>query len=232
MFVNFACPWRLEPSPGNTFADLEALLIYARGRAAHTVPGSLANVLARLQATGLTHRAQLPSPLDLLDAYGGAVEGLLLTTAADATPADAFAWCLIINHPYGFPLARITVPASRAQTRWREQVDNIIAGVALSQWHDRPPHLASSIDNHHGAWRDPDAVHVLDIDATTAHDSRRPSSAAKRSAGRPHLRRGHWRRQPVGPDRQKTRWTWVRATTVNTAAAPANQVYTLRVAKA
>jgi hypothetical protein len=69
-------------------------------------------------------------------------------------------------------------------------------------------------------------VRVVDIDTTSPdHTAANKRNAA--SSPRPHLRRGHWRRQLAGPGRTQIRWTWVRATTVNTTHPTAGQVYVL-----
>jgi hypothetical protein len=231
MFVAFAAPWHLEPRPGHGSTEWQTEQMYARGSAAQTARGSLVDVLGRLQATGLTRRDELPTPLELLETRGGNVEGLLLTANPDGTPTDEFAWCLVVNHPCGFPLARLTIPASRERTQWRAQVDNIVAGVCLSQWHEpTAPLTAADSDRGVGpAATALDDVRVLDIDATSPRRLPRPALNPTRPS-RPHLRRGHWRQQRVGHHREHCRWTWVRATTVNAAWSPANQVYTLRTA--
>jgi hypothetical protein len=194
----------------------------------------LATHLARLQATGLTDRAQFPTPLEALDHFGGVVEGLLLTAHPDGTPRDDFAWCIAIGHPSGFPLARITVPASRTASGWRTQVDNITAGIALSCWHDPlpaspPPSATPSTrqTDQHATVADASIVRVLDIDATSPPSRPNPSAEPGHSA-QPHLRRGHFRKQRVGPARQERRWTWVRPTTVNGNPPALTQVYLLR----
>jgi hypothetical protein len=117
-------------------------MLYARGQATRYAPAPLATHLARLQGAGLTDRNQLPTPLEALDQFGGVVEGVLLLAHPDGTPRDEFAWCIAVGHPTGFPIARITVPASRTASTWRDHVDNVTAGIALSCWHDPPqrPH--------------------------------------------------------------------------------------------
>ncbi|MGC1215566.1 MAG: hypothetical protein WA890_30460 [Micromonospora sp.] len=238
VLATFAAPWRIEPRAGDlpaALATVSLLMLHARGCAAYISSPSLATVLARLQATGLTDRTQLPTPLEALDQFGGVVEGLLLTADSDGRPRDEFAWCIAVGHPSGFPIARITVPASRAASGWRTQIANITAGIALSCWHEpigapipsaatrqRPPFD----QNTTGATA---ALRVLDIDATSPP----PPSRAKPSAepshdARPHLRRGHWRQQRVGPGRRHRRWTWVRPTTVNGNSTLVDQVYVLR----
>jgi hypothetical protein len=230
VFVAFAEPWRINPIASelsNSLAANHLGMFYARGQAASHRPEPLCDVLGRLQATGRTDRDTLPTPLEALDGFGGSVEGLLLTAGPDGTPGDDFAWCIAVLHPSGFPIARITVPASRNACGWRNQVDNIIAGIALSCWHEPAGRSAGSETSTAAMSQvaDPDGnLHVLDIDATSP-----PGDSVGGSTGRtirPHLRRGHWRRHA---DRRAghTRWIWVRPTAVNGGAATSNQVYVL-----
>jgi hypothetical protein len=74
---------------------------------------------------------------------------------------------------------------------------------------------------------DPAGVHVLDIDATSPRATRGGDEESLRTQ-RPHLRRGHWRHQPVGEGRRDKRWTWVRPTSVHGGIAQTHQVYVLR----
>ncbi|SDM83080.1 hypothetical protein [Allokutzneria albata] len=238
VFVVLSEPWRIEPNRRHKNRFLRTafpLMMFARGTAANGYgPPELCEALSRLQATGLTYRSDLPTPLETLDAFGGYVEGLIVTADGNGVPGDDFAWCVVIYHPFGFPLGRIAIPASRAQSAWRPQVGNIIAGTALSCWHRPsvlPPRqnpnrtgIAARIDD--GA-DDPAGVHVLDVEATSPRAPREQDEETLRTQ-RPHLRRGHWRHQPVGAGRREKRWTWVKATSVHGGATSRHQVYVLR----
>jgi hypothetical protein len=235
VFAAFATGWRIDPDRTGDLppelATAQLLMLYARGQAARYAPANLATHLARLQGAGLTGRTQLPTPLEALDQFGGVVEGLMLLAHPDGTPRDEFAWCIAVGHPTGFPIARITVPASRTVSAWRGQVDNITAGIALSCWHEP---LATTTSAAVRGPADPDdelaaatAVRILDIDATSP-PSRPDRPDDPSSTTRPHLRRGHWRQQRVGQGRRETRWTWVRATTVSGLPATIEQIYVLR----
>ncbi|MEU7906332.1 hypothetical protein [Actinoplanes sp. NPDC049118] len=229
VFAAFAAPWQLPPSSDPLPESLRAVLgpmLYARGHAADTAAPSLEKVLYRLQAAGVTDRDMLPTPLQALHHFGGAVEGLLLTADTDGRPGDEFAWCLTIAHPWGPPLARIAVPARRSRTHWRREVDAIIAGVALSSWHQ--PHILPSrapVPRQASDVVD-STVHILDVDATSPPAARRRTPSAGRGP-RSHLRRGHFRRYPRRADDPHAPWCWVRPTTVNGTPGTANQVYTL-----
>jgi hypothetical protein len=234
VFAAFAEPWRIEPNHADLpdhLAAIQALMFYARGSAAARPPDPLHDVLGRLQATGLTDRTQVPTPLEALDHFGGTVEGLLLTADPDGTPGDHIAWCLCINHPSGFPLARIAIPASRNSSEWKTQIDNIIAGIALSCWH-QPTGTPTQPTSTRGAGH-PDqdlvasTVHILDIDATSPLTPRRDGRRTGRSP-RPHLRRGHFRRRSRNGNTGDTGWIWVRPTTVNGTGITTQQVYVLR----
>jgi hypothetical protein len=145
VFVALASPWQLNPTAAEESPPSDAirtLMLYARGRAARGQAETLATVLNRLHAAGPIDRTDLPTPLQAVSHYGGQVEGVILTADRDGVPEDDFAWCIAIGHPTGLPLGRIAVPASRANTAWRTQIDNVLAGIALSSWHepgDAPP---------------------------------------------------------------------------------------------
>ncbi|GAB1639583.1 hypothetical protein [Krasilnikovia sp. MM14-A1259] len=229
VFAAFAAPWQLPPTTDPMPDTLRALLgpmLYARGHAADTTTPTLEQVLFRLQGVGVTDRDLLPTPLEALHHFGGAVEGLLLTADADGRPGDEFAWCLRIDHPWGLPLARITVPARRSRTQWRREVDAIIAGVALSSWHE-PRRLPSRapIPRQAGDSTLDSGVHILDVDATSPRAAGRRTGTGR--SPRAHLRCGHFRRYPGRADDPQAPWCWVRPTTVNGTPGIINQVYTL-----
>ncbi|MET9265226.1 hypothetical protein [Amycolatopsis sp. NPDC004079] len=236
VYAALSTPWTLEPNPEAAHPLLNAhpLFAYARGKLGTDLdPPTLATVLSRLQATGLDDRSELPSPLEFLDGYGGAVEGVLLTADDRGVPGDDIAWCMSIHHPMGMPLARIAIPASRARSRWRRQLDNLVAGIALSCWHEAralPPRLSDRAAGiGPSAIADPGDLHVLDIDATSprrAHPG--PDDPGDGPGVRAHLRRGHWRDQHVGPGRRARRWTWVRSAAVHGGLDGGGQVYVLR----
>jgi hypothetical protein len=233
VFAAFSAPWRIEPCAGafpEALATAQPLMIHTRGCAAKYAPANLSSYLARLQATGIKDRAELPTALEALDHFGGVVEGLLLTADSDGTPADEFAWCIAIGHPSGFPIARITIPASRAASGWCIQIANITAGIALSCWHEPAPSTAPprTQPGDQDTIFATSAVHVLDVDATSPPSSRTSPSPEPSYSARPHLRRGHWRQQRVGVGRQERRWTWVRPTAVNGTPIAVDQVYLLR----
>ncbi len=81
------------------------LLLYARGQATRYAPATLAIHLARLQGAGLTDRTELPTPLQALDLYGGAVEGLLLLAYPDGSPRDEFRLVHRGRAPHRLPAA-------------------------------------------------------------------------------------------------------------------------------
>ncbi|WIX84271.1 hypothetical protein QRX50_20730 [Amycolatopsis carbonis] len=234
VFAVLSTPWRIEPNHENKHPMLDGhpLFTYARGRlGTDLAPPELGDVLTRLQATGLAERDDLPSPLEFLDGYGGYVEGVLLTADDHGVPGDDVAWCVAIYHPTGLPLARVAIPASRTRAQWRRPLGNLIAGIALSCWHeaqDLPARLSDHPAPGIGApLVDTGELHVLDIDATSPRRTHDPAETAGPGV-RPHLRRGHWRDQPVGPGRRERRWTWVRSTTVHGSLTGGGQVYVLR----
>jgi hypothetical protein len=235
VFAVFATPWRIEPNKDHAhrLLGMHPLYMHARGRLGEDFfPPALGEVLQRLQATGLTHRDDLPSPLEFLDGYGGSVEGVLLTANDQGVPGDEVAWCVAIYHPMGMPIARLAIPASRMRSQWRRPLDNVIAGIALSCWHEAktlpPRHTGRRQATPGSIGADPGSLHVLDIDATSPRRLHHDTDTALETTVRPHLRRGHWRDQPVGPGRRQRRWTWVRSTTVHGTLTGTSQVYVLR----
>lgn len=232
IFACFAQPWALPAHTDTSPAEAwpYAGMLYARGLSRTGHAPTLAEVLQRLH--GLTSdRSRLPTPLQLVAQLGARVDGLILTADPDGTPADTFAWCVAVPHPWASKLARILIPASRAATAWRTQVDNMIAAIALSCWHPTatPQQAAAALPRRtveENPELSPLEVRVLDIDTTTA-THRNHEAPASDIARRPHLRRGHWRHQRVGDGRRDRRWTWVRPTTVNPSHALATQIYRL-----
>lgn len=222
----FERPWDLtatEPSHEVPYATL----LFARG---HTVAHRAPTIEDHRRRIPLA-RAELPTPLELVEHLGADVEGLIFRADEHGRPTDDIAWCLAINHPWGLPLGRIVVPARRSLTRWRTPVENILAGLCLSHWHatSRP----GTVGEHTsvGAPSDPATgdvpdVRVLDIGATSP-DRARIGDARATTARRAHLRRGCWRWQWVGPGRARQRATWVRDTTVRGTGSIGHQVYRL-----
>lgn len=234
IFVGFATPWELPASPGDADAlddSLRTFVFYARGRAARSRPETLERVLRRLNAIPNFDRSDLPTPLEMVRQYGGTVEGLILTADDEGKPSDQFAWCIAIPLPDGFFAGRITVPANVHKTTWRTQVQNVIAGIALSCWH-QPLDPITPVPGQRTATRSAEGVlvdldvRILDIDATspprrTEHYRRQGRST------RAHIRRGHWRRQRTGHGRTETHWRWIRPTTVSGTRQMATPVYVL-----
>jgi hypothetical protein len=167
-------------------------MLYARSRAAHGQAETLSTVLNRLHAAGSIERKDPPTPLQAVSHYGGQVEGVILTANADGEPEDDFAWCIAIGHPTGLPLGRIAVPASRSRTAWRTQIDNLLAGVALSSWHEpgeAPSSRAGAGARHDVEKYDPEVtVRVLNIDDTSPASLPSPKEGSGQTP-RPHLRR-------------------------------------------
>lgn len=221
----FETPWNLPATrPDDQVAHTR--LLFARGRA--TDPARpLEDHLMRILPVP---RAELLSPLELVERLGARVEGLVYRADPDHRPTDEFAWCLALHHPWGLPLGRVVIPASRAATRWRVAVDNMLAGVCLSRWHTPAPAAvlepASGGDHRPPAAGEVGEVRVLDVDATSPARSRVGSPRAT-GARRAHLRRGTWRWQWVGPGRAVQRPTWVRDTTVRGTGPLGHQIYRL-----
>lgn len=156
----------------------------------------------------------------LLAVRGANVEAVLLLADADGRLADTFAWCLAI--PSGVPDAltcRMTLPARRSMTRWRDEIDNLAALAAWADWHApdngpiSPPGAKAAQPlggsrNHGGLL---DAVRVLDVTATSG--GVRTVSTGRTL--RPHRRRGYWRRQHHGAGNQLLKMVRIAPVLVN-----------------
>ncbi len=231
VFVALASPWHL-PRSRHAFDELQPLFLYARGRAAQNPAAPVATVLARLQATGVQeHRDQLPTPSNSsTHTAAKSKDSSSRQTRTRLQQTNSPGALLSCTPPVSRWLGSPFPPHAREHGGADEEIDNIIAGVALSRWHQLDAPAQPSIQIGRSLQREPDlvSIRVLDIDATSPRRIRRftPNEAAR--SPRPHVRRGHWRGQRVGHHRQEIRLIWVRATTVDTTGTPANQVYTLR----
>lgn len=166
--------------------------------------------------------------LDLIAARGARIEGILLLADDQGTTNGRFAWCLAVPARAGM-LGRWVLPAHRDRTRYADQIDNLMAVAAWADWHE-PADPAITTTNHsrsaalhraaaHGR------VHVLNA-ARTATRSTRPNPTGRTVTA--HIRRGHWRRQPVGVGRTQIRMVRVSPAIIGAGNLPkAAPVYRL-----
>lgn len=221
----FEEPWEL-PATGSPDDVMHTALLFARGTTTGKIQ-TLDDHLLRIPVP----RAELATPLELIEHLGASVEGLLFRADDTHHPCDEFAWCLRLRHPWGLPLGRIVVPARRSLTTWRAAVDNVLAGVCLSRWHPAPGHTPHLPNQSRGVGdpaqpgTDDADVRVLDIGATSPDRARIGDGRSVRR--RAHFRSGTWRWQWVGPGRTHQRPTWVRDTTVRGTGTIGHQVYRL-----
>ncbi len=193
-------PMVLEPLAGAASVDVESLeranLTFLNGRDLSNARNWLLSTVTDVNGVNV---------LDLIAARGARVEGILLLADDEGAATGRFAWCLAVPGRTGV-LGRWVLPAHRDRTAYGEQIDNLMAVAAWADWHEpADPAIATSTHSRTAALQRAAArgrVHVL--------NAARTSSAAARSnpTGRTvtaHIRRGHWRHQPVGPGRAQIR---------------------------
>jgi hypothetical protein len=143
--------------------------------------------------------------LDLVAARGARIEGILLLADDQGTTTGRFAWCLAVPGRAGM-LGRWVLPAHRERTIYSDQIDAMIAVAAWADWHQpADPAIPTSSHRRSAALQRAAAnggVHVLSAARTPAASSRKGPPTRTVAA---HIRRGHWRRQPVGVGRAQIR---------------------------
>lgn len=157
---------------------------------------------------------------DLIGDRGAMIEGVLLLGDSEGRPNGRIAWCLAVPAAVGV-LGRWILPARRESTAFSNEIDALLAVAAWADWHE-PADPETTTTNHRRSATLQQAaaagkVHVL--------DAKRTSSAASRSnpTGRTvvaHIRRGHWRRQPVGVGRSEIRMVRVSPAIVGAGNRP------------
>lgn len=172
-----------------------------------------------------------------LRARGGGIEGVVLTEAPGGGLTDDVLWLLSAKPDPDRPVdlaqdrLRTVVWGRRSHAHLAPIAENLAAAVAWGEWrHARPLDLPD--DPHSKSWRravrrgefrrrEPQGgaggVRVLDLRRSPVID--RPTGPVNgRDVGRAspvtHLRRAHWRLQPVGPKGGERRLTRVSATVV------------------
>lgn len=182
-----------------------------------------------------------------LRAMGGAIEGVVLTEAPGGGLVDEVVWLISANPdpsrpgPFALDRYRATVWGRLSSARLSHVAYNLAATVSWAEWREPPRPLELPPEPGSPAWRksvrrgefrrreprgDAAGVRVLDVARTPIADRVvRPQAAdATRSSPSTHLRRGHWRSQPVGPGLSKRRLVRVPATVVNPGKTPMGPV--------
>jgi hypothetical protein len=183
-----------------------------------------------------------PGLAGAIAARGAIVEAVLLLGDALGVPDDLFGWCLAVPAATGGMLGRWVLPARRSHSVFASQIMNLAAVTAWADWHspDREldlPHdltdkrlqsvLSSAeftrLEERGGAG----GVRVLNVKRTTGSGD--ATDAVPRTVA-PHVRRGHWRRQRYGPQRQQVKRVRIAAALVNAGRADmAPRVYRLPI---
>lgn len=177
----------------------------------------------------------LPSAVGGVRARGGGIDGVVLRERPGGGLADEVLW-LVSSEPDPTRPAPMCFDRIRAVVWGRLSVaglapvaTNLAAAVAWAEW--REPERRLSLPDEVGskAWRraarrgefrrhEPRGalagVHVLDLARSPAAERPRSGESARPGVAT-HLRRAHWRLQPVGPGRAERRVVRVAATVVN-----------------
>ncbi|HET7486658.1 MAG TPA: hypothetical protein VFJ85_01930 [Acidimicrobiales bacterium] len=171
---------------------------------------------------------------------GGAIEGVVLAEADGGGLDDEVLWLVEAEAdparpgPERFDRQRALVWGRLSAARLAPVATNLAATVAWAEWHepDRPLGLAGAPGSREwrrstrsGAFRRHEpkgaaaGVRVLDLGRSLA--AQHPAADAPgRSGPVTHLRRAHWRLQPVGPGRSERKVVRVAATVVNAGRSP------------
>lgn len=178
-----------------------------------------------------------------LRARGGGIEAAVLTEAPGGGLADEIMWVVSTepdpDRPNGLARDRLRslVWGQRSRSALASVAENLAAAVAWGEWREARP-ITLPDDPANRAWRravrrgefrrrEPHGgaggVRVLDL-ARCPVAQPRTAPGAVASAGRAspvtHLRRAHWRLQPVGAGGAERRLTRVTATVVCPGATP------------
>jgi hypothetical protein len=159
--------------------------------------------------------------MDLIAARGALIEGLLMVSDYEGIPNGRIAWCVAVPARVGV-LGRWVLPAHRDRTFYADEVDALLAVAAWADWHPPADPETKPTVNHrrsaalyYAAARG--RVHVLNAARTaSASESTTPTGRTVTA----HIRRGHWRRQRVGPGRTETRMVRVSAAIVGAGNRP------------
>lgn len=221
VMVTFAEPARLPASPlGALHADDRRLSFIdsalARPNAEHNAKQMIVAGTANLTQ-------DLATVWEAIASRGAHIEGVLLLGDAHGHLDDLFGWCLAIpSATSGTVLGRWVIPASRSMTSYANLVANAAAVACWADWH-RPGQPRDSVGEAEGLGPVPqrksrtseDAVHVLNVTATTAVDDIAAHGEPTGRTTAPHRRRGHWRRQRYGLGRAQVRRVRIAPVMVN-----------------
>jgi hypothetical protein len=182
-----------------------------------------------------------------LRALGGGIEGVVLTEAPGGGLADEVLWLISANPdatkpgPSALDRFRTTVWGRLSSARLAHVAHNLAATVSWAEWRTPERDLDLPDEPDSRPWRkavrrgefrrhEPRGaaagVRVLDVVRSPVADRVVPARAGDpaRSSPATHLRRAHWRQQPVGPGLSERRLVRVPATVVNPGATPLGPV--------
>ena len=215
VFLTLGKPIVLDPLHGATPVDTEHLekatldLLYSRDLSESS--NWLLSVITKANEVNV---------LDLIAARGGRVEGILLLADDNGATTGKFAWCLGVPGRAGM-LGRWVLPAHRDRTAYADQIDSMIAVAAWADWHQpADPAITTTSHRRSAALHQAAAqgkVHVLNAARTPTAT---PRTAPSNRTVAAHIRRGHWRRQPVGVGRTQIRMVRVSPAIVGAGNLP------------
>jgi len=181
-----------------------------------------------------------------LRALGGGIEGVVLTEAPGGGLADEVLWLISANPdpakpgPSALDRFRTTIWGRLSSARLAHVAHNLAATVSWAEWRKPERDLPLPDDPESRPWRkavrrgefrrhEPRGaaagVRVLDVARTPVADVVRDRTGdGVRSSPATHLRRAHWRQQPVGPGLSERRLVRVPATIVNPGTTPLGPV--------
>lgn len=208
-------PILLEPQPDPPAVDTELL-----ERATLEVLHSRNLTEVRSWVLSTMTQVNALNVLDLIAARGARIEGILLLADDQGATNGHFAWCLAVPGRAGM-LGRWVLPAHRDRTAYADQIDALQAVTAWADWHQpADPAVTTSSHTRSAALHRAAAaggVHVLNA-ARTATAAARPRPTGRTVTA--HIRRGHWRRQPVGVGRSQIRMVRVAPAVIGAGNLP------------
>lgn len=152
------------------------------------------------------------------------IGGMVLLADDDGRPIDACIWVTLQHYSGGEWAGQWLwnlVPGIPSLSAWPELWWGLCAIVAWGDWLDDRPIV---VHNRGKAKRlaklgfDPSKigpVRVMKARHLSTLGRERPETTAAGPSPTTHLRRGHWRRQRVGPGRERVEMRWIAPTVVN-----------------
>jgi hypothetical protein len=173
--------------------------------------------LRRLPQWTRQQRSELPYArfLSAARTVGAALSGVILLAGRDDRPADQVGWVVRVGKTNG--LARLIVPGSRSRSLLGPILGNLDAAICWAGWDptdDSPPAVRTA---HRAMIAKRPASRSLPQGTIQIRrrQRRRYVDSGVGPAKSSHARRGHWRRQRIGPrDAWHYEYRWIHPTIV------------------